>query len=144
MGITVSDTEQSIDFYRTLTDVLVTGPLVKRGPAVDLTVGVVGAELWITFIDFQGGDALVELAEYRGSTDAPLNPVNSLVGAAHPAIVVENISETLTRLSTKGYASTASPQIASSGPLEGYRYVYVIGPDRVRVELLQAPDKTPL
>ena len=142
MGITVSDTQATVDFYRLIAEIEVTGPLVKSGPAVDAVTGRQGAVILITFVafaPFDGRATVIELAEYRGDPEPPLDPVNSRVGAAHPAIVVPSIEEAAARVSDAGYAVTAAPQIATSGPLEGFRYTYVIGPDRVRVELLEEP-----
>lgn len=139
MGITVSNTDETVRFYRALTEVSVEGPFVKSGPAIDATVGVEGAEIWITFVAFEDGDAVIELAEYRGNTEEPLDPVNSRVAATHPAILVPDMDDTIARLATRGYHATAAPAVATSGPIEGFRYVYVIGPDALRVELLEAP-----
>lgn len=141
MGVTVSDTDQAIAFYRLVADVEVTGPLVKRGPAVDAVTGSVGAEILITFIAFPGGSTVIELAEYRGSTEPRIDPVNSRVGSAHPAIVVPNIDAAIARVTAAGWAATAAPQRATAGPLEGYKYTYVLGPDNLRVELLEAPER---
>lgn len=139
MGITVSDTYKTVAFYRAIAGVEVTGPLVKKGPGIDKTVGIEGAEIWITFIAFPNQKSVIELAEYRGSTEQPIDPVNSRVAATHPAIVVRDLDGTLINLASAGYYTTASPQVATAGPIEGYRYVYVIGPDLLRVELLEAP-----
>lgn len=137
MGITVSDSAQTVAFYEALTEVTVTGPLVKSGPVVEAVTGQTGAEIWITFIGFADGDTMLELAEYRGVQAEPVNPVNNRPGATHPAIVVPDIEASIGRLATAGYVATAEPQMATSGPLDGYRYAYVIGPDELRVELLQ-------
>lgn len=139
MGITVSNTDETVRFYRALTEVSVEGPFVKSGPVIDATVGVEGAEIWITFVSFADGDAVIELAEYRGSTEPALDPVNSRVAATHPAILVSDMDAALARLGALGYHATATPAVATSGPIEGFRYVYVIGPDALRVELLEAP-----
>lgn len=140
MGITVRDTTEAVAFYRAVDpDVRVTGPLVKRGAAVSATVGVEGAEIWLTFIAFAEGTAVLELAEYRGIPSEPLVPVNSKAGAAHPAVVVPDVAAALGRLAQAGYTPTADPGTATDGPMAGYRYVYVIGPDMLRVELLELP-----
>jgi len=139
MGITVSDTDAAVAFYRTLTGGEVIGPLVKRGPAVEAVTGYPGIEILLTFITFDGGESVLELAEYRGGSQARIDPDNGKIGAAHPAIVVDDMDAVLTRMAGLGVRATSSPKVATDGPLEGYRYVYLLGPDDVRVELLEAP-----
>lgn len=143
MGITVSDSVVATEFFQELGPMEVTGPLVKRGPAVDASTGQPGAEIWLTFLRFDGGSTVIELAEYRGIDAEPLRPENNRPGAAHPAIVVDDIDATLRLLSTAGYNPMSEVQVATSGPMEGMRYVYVIGPDELRVELLQEPQFFP-
>lgn len=138
IGITVSDTAAATAFYRAVTDGTVTGPLVKSGPAVEAATGHPGVEILLTFIQSPDG-VFIELAEYRGSDSPRIDPDNGHVGAAHPAIVVEDIDGTLARLAALGHDPLSQTMTATAGPMEGFRYVYVLGPDDVRVELLQEP-----
>jgi len=139
MGITVSDTAAATAFYLAVTGGTATGPLVKRGSAVDAVTGYPGIEVLLTFISLPGGDSVLELAEYRGGSGARLDPDNGTAGAAHPAIVVDDLDATLARLREAGVRATSEPGVATDGPLDGWRYVYLLGPDDVRVELLEAP-----
>lgn len=138
IGITVSDTAAATAFYVAATDGQVTGPLSKSGPAVEAATGYPGVEILLTFIRTDDG-VFVELAEYRGAGNPKIDPDNGHVGAAHPAIVVPDIEASLARLATLGYRPLSATMTATAGPIEGYRYVYVLGPDDVRVELLQEP-----
>lgn len=139
MGITVSDTDAAVRFYRAVADGEIVGPLVKSGPAVDAATGHPGAEIWLTFVGFGDGETVLELAEYRGAGGEPLSPDSNRAGSAHPAIVVPDVAGALARLAELGYAPLSEPKVATEGPMEGYRYVYVLGPDEVRVELLEEP-----
>ncbi|MCE0509916.1 VOC family protein [Microbacterium sp. KKR3/1] len=138
IGITVSDTATATAFYRTATDGEVIGPLVKSGPAVEAATGYPGVEILLTFIRLADG-VFLELAEYRGADTPRIDPDNGHTGAAHPAIVVTDIEASLARLAALGHHPLSPTMTATAGPLEGYRYVYVLGPDEVRVELLQEP-----
>ncbi|GAB3119520.1 VOC family protein [Glaciibacter psychrotolerans] len=139
MGITVSDTAKAVEFYRALADGDVVGPLVRRGPVVEAVTGQVGAEIWITFVGFADGETVLELADYRNAGGEPLLPDNNRAGSTHPAIVVPSMDDALSRLAALGYAPLWEPLVGTAGPLEGYRYVYVLGPDELRVELLEEP-----
>ena len=139
IGITVSDIDEAIDFYREIPGGEVVGPLEKKGPAVEAATGYTGVVIQIAFVSLPGGDTVIELLEYRNSGVEGTDPDNGRAGAAHPAIVVDDIDATLARLAKRGTTALSTTMTGTSGPLEGYRYVYVLGPDRVRVELLQEP-----
>ncbi len=139
IGITVSDIDEAIDFYREITGGDVIGPLEKKGPAVEAATGYPGVVVLIAFLSLPGGDTVIELLEYRNSGAEATDPDNGRAGAAHPAIVVDDIDATLARLAARGTTALSKTMTGTSGPLEGYRYVYVLGPERVRVELLEAP-----
>ncbi len=139
MGITVSDLDAAVAFYRDLAGGDVAGPYVKSGPAVDAATGYPGVVVRQAFLTFPAGDAVLELLEYRGGSGVRIDPDNGSVGAAHPAVVVDDLDETLTRLTARGIRALSAPMTATAGPLDGFRYVYVLGPDDVRVELLEPP-----
>lgn len=138
MGITVSDMDAAVAFYSKVCGGHIDGPYVKSGPAVEAVTGQVGAQIIQTFI-VPGGGSVVELLEYRGSSNTRIDPNNSHVGAAHPAFVVDDIELAIAVARDLGYDATSTPQTAGHGPIEGYLYAYIVGPDEVRVEVLQAP-----
>lgn len=140
IGITVSDLDAALTFYQTAAAGGVDGPYVKSGPAVEAATGYPGVEILQAFVTFPEGDSVIELLEYRNTSGARIDPDNGSIGAAHPALVVAAIDKTLTSLHSLGYDRLSEPMTATSGPLKGWRCVYVLGPDRVRVELLQAPE----
>lgn len=139
IGITVSDSQAAVAFFQAATGGHVLGPYVKSGSGVDAVTGYTGVEIIQHFVIPEMGTGAIELLEYRGTPQRRIDPDNGNVGAAHPALLVRDMHSSLQRLSGLGFAATSEPQVASSGPIEGYRYAYVIGPDSVRVELLEAP-----
>lgn len=139
MGITVSDMKAALEFYSELTAGEVFGPIVKSGPAVEAVTGYPGIEVHLAFVSLPGGETVIELAEYRGGSGERIDPDNGKAGSAHPAIVVEDLDAVLDRMRALGVSATSAPGTATDGPLNGFRYVYLIGPDNVRVELLEAP-----
>ncbi|NHF62141.1 VOC family protein [Microcella pacifica] len=141
MGITVSDMASAVEFYRELTGGEVIGPLEKSGPAVEAATGYPGIVITLSFVSFDEGSTVIELAEYRNGSGERIQPDTGRAGVAHPAIVVDDIDATLARLAERGVRALSQPMTATAGPLEGYRYVYVLGPDDVRVELLQEPHR---
>ncbi len=142
IGITVSDMDAAIAFYGAVSGGDVSVPLVKSGPAVEAVTGYLGIQVIQAFISFPGHESVIELLEYRNGSGERVDPDNGKSGAAHPAIVVDDMDATLSRMANLGVRATSEPMIATAGPLEGYRYVYLMGPDDVRVELLEAPHGT--
>lgn len=138
VGVTVSDITRSLAFYADLLGGEVLGPWERRGPRVDAVTGYPGVVVRQGFVSPPDGTAVVELLEYDGGSSVVLDPDNGHVGAAHVALTVADLDATLARLQASGVARISDPIICSA-PLDGYRAVYVLDPDRVRVELLEPP-----
>lgn len=138
VGITVSDITRSLAFYADLTGGSVDGPYTRSGPGVDAITGYTGVKVHQAFVTPPDGAAVVELLQYEGGSDVVIDPDNGHTGAAHVALVVGDLDALLARLTERGVPAISDP-IALSAPLLGYRAVYVLDPDRVRVELLEPP-----
>lgn len=138
VGITVSDLERSLAFYADLLGGEALGPYERSGPRVDAVTGYPGALVRQAFVRARQGDTMVELLQYVGGSDVVLNPDNGHVGAAHVAVTVADLDATLARLRSRGVTVLSEP-IVSSAPMAGHRVVYVLDPDRVRVELVEPP-----
>lgn len=138
VGITVSDITRSLAFYADLIGGSIDGPYIRSGPGVDAITGYSGVKVHQAFVSPPDGAAVVELLQYEGGSDVVIDPDNGHTGAAHVALVVRDLDGLLARLSARGVTAISEP-IALSSPLTGYRAVYVLDPDRVRVELLEPP-----
>lgn len=141
VGITVGDIDRSLAFYTRLLGGDPQGPWDRSGPGVDRVTGYPGVVVRQAFVTTgEGGpDAtVVELLQYLGGSETVLDPDNGHVGAAHVALTVADLDATLVRLRSEGVVVVGEP-IVCSAPLAGYRAVYVLDPDRVRVELMEPP-----
>ena len=138
VGITVSDMARSLAFYEDLLGGERLGPYERSGPRVDAVTGYPGVVVRQAFVRAQEGATLVELLQYDGGSDVVLDPDNGNVGAAHVAITVTDLDGTLDRLRAAGTTVLSDPIVASE-PMAGYRVVYALDPDRVRVELVEPP-----
>lgn len=141
IGITVSSTDHAVAFYTAISGGTAIGPLIKSGPAVEAATGYPGVEVVLTFVQLSDG-VFLELAEYRDAGAPRIDPDNGHIGAAHPAIVVDDIEAALARAAELGHSAQSQVMTATAGPMDGWRYVYVLGPDAVRVELLEEPHET--
>jgi catechol 2,3-dioxygenase-like lactoylglutathione lyase family enzyme len=138
VGITVSDIERSLDFYEDLLGGERFGPYLRSGPRVDAVTGYPGVVVHQAFVKAKEGSTVVELLQYENGSSVVLDPDNGHVGAAHVAIAVTGLDATLARLRDQGVAALSDPIVASE-PMAGHRCVYVLDPDRVRVELVEPP-----
>lgn len=139
VGLTVSDLERSVDFYAALTRGTVEGPYENSGPAVDAVTGYPGVTVRQAFVTPPEGAAVVEILQYLGGSDVVLDPDNGSVGAAHVAIEVSDLDAELARLRADGYQALSDPITAARGSVANCRVVYVMDPDRIRVELVEKP-----
>lgn len=139
VGITVSDIDAALAFYADLTGGTVSGPLDKSGPAIDAVTGYPGVVVRQAFVTVPDGDTLIELLQYRGGSPVVIDPDNGSVGAVHVAILVHDLDAVLERLAARGVKALSDPITGTAGLMEGHRFLYVLGPDRVRVELVEPP-----
>lgn len=137
-GITVSDMAVSLAFYADLLGGEVIGPFERSGPRIDQVTGYPGVVVRQAFVHTTGGSTVVELLQYVGGSPVRLDPDHGQVGAVHVAIRVEDLDRTLARLVGMRVTALSEP-ITLSAPLQGWRAVYVLDPDRVRIELMQTP-----
>ena len=138
IGISVSDITRSLDFYEDLLGGERLGPYERSGPRIDAVTGYPGVVVRQAFVRAQEGPTVVELLQYDGGSGISIDPDNGHAGAAHVAVTVADLDATLERLTARGVSALSAP-VTISEPLAGYRVVYVLDPDRVRVELMEPP-----
>jgi glyoxylase I family protein len=139
VGITVSDIGSAVEFYRELTNGVVSGPFHRSGPAIDAVTGYPGVVVHQAFITAPDGETMIELLQYENGSPVVIDPDNGSVGAVHVAIVVHDLDATLVRLAARGVEALSAPITGGAGLMENHRFLYVLGPDRVRVELIEPP-----
>lgn len=90
-GVTVSDLDESLAFYRDRLGMEVVDRLSFEEDAFDRFVGVDGADVEIAFLDADG--CLYEVLEYRSPPGGDLNEgaSNNDVGAAHFCLEVDDL-----------------------------------------------------
>lgn len=142
IGITVAEMTRSLAFYADLLGGDVDGPYERSGPRIEAVTGYPGIVVRQAFVTPPDGTAVVELLQYDGGSDVVIDPDNGHAGAAHVALTVRDLDGLLARLSAQGVSALSAP-ITLSAPLAGFRAVYVLDPDRVRVELLEPPAAPP-
>lgn len=138
-GITVSDLERSLAFWRDVLGFELSHTAHQKGELAEEITGVKGAELKLAVLKTPGGHK-IELLEYLAPTDrkcAHVRPCDT--GFMHVALLVEDLNAALDRIAVAGWKTAGQPQILTKGPNAGKRVVYVRDPDGTTIELMQVP-----
>ena len=138
-GITVSDLERSLSFWRDVLGFELSHRAHQSGTLASEITGVAGAEISLAVVKAPGHK--IELLQYHAPPDRKLKsefrPCD--VGAAHVALTVDNLDAVIDKIAAAGWKTGGKPQILTMGPNAGKRVVYVRDPDGTTIEFMQPP-----
>ena len=142
LGLTVSDIERSIAFYRGLLGM----ELIRRRPRVTADyvsrqTGYDGVELSVA--SFRAGPASgqsIEIVQYLTHTGQPGDPSTNRPGTSHICLLVDDLQASYDDLRAKGVHFTSEPVLITAGPNKGGQVIYFQDPDIL--ELFEPPRKT--
>jgi catechol 2,3-dioxygenase-like lactoylglutathione lyase family enzyme len=141
VGITVSDIEKSVEFYRDVLGMKLENRSEMKGEFISNVVGVPGAVLKGANLSADG--LLLELFQYvapkGGKQRASLRQFD--VGHYHLAFLVDDIADAYKKLTAKGVKFSEKPQYVPDGPAKGLGAIYFWDPDGVALEFIQKPKK---
>ena len=138
-GITVSDLDRSIAFYRDVVGLT----LSRREPpraTREKKLGVPGAEVEIAVMIYGEHNDSVELIKYH--KPAPPNsygaPVNA-IGQIHLTFKVDDIAAEIKRMKALGVEFIGGDDYGETleGPLKGWKWIYFKDPDGTNLELIE-------
>jgi glyoxylase I family protein len=136
-GITVSNLERSLAFWRDVLGFEFSHAAHQKGELAQEVTGVEGAEIKLAVLKTPGGHK-IELLEYLAPVDRKRgNHRPCDVGFVHVALIVEDLDAALDRIAVSGWKTAGQPQILTKGPNAGKRVVYVRDPDGTTIELMQ-------
>ncbi|HJT81065.1 MAG TPA: VOC family protein [Chthoniobacterales bacterium] len=142
-GITVSDLERSLAFWRDVLGFEFSHRAHQTGDLASEITGVPGAEISIAVVKAPGHK--IELLQYHAPSDrknqSDVRPCD--VGAMHIALTVDNLNAVLARIEASGYRAAGQPQTLTTGPNAGKRVIYVRDPDGTTIEFMQPPGDAP-
>jgi catechol 2,3-dioxygenase-like lactoylglutathione lyase family enzyme len=136
-GITVSNLERSLAFWRDVLGFELSHTAHQKGELAQEITGVEGAEIKLAVLKTQGGHK-IELLEYLAPADrkrANLRPCD--VGSVHIALLVYDLDAVLERIAASGWKAAGRPQALTKGPNAGKRVVYVRDPDGATIEFME-------
>jgi catechol 2,3-dioxygenase-like lactoylglutathione lyase family enzyme len=139
-GITVSNLDRSLAFWRDVLGFELSHTAHQAGELASKITGIAGAEIKLAVVKASGGHK-IELLEYLAPRDrkrsANLRPCD--VGSVHVALIVDDLDAILSAIDASGWKSTGKPQTLKSGPNTGKRVIYVRDPDGTTIEFMQSP-----
>jgi catechol 2,3-dioxygenase-like lactoylglutathione lyase family enzyme len=139
-GLTVSDLERSIGFYRDALGFEVVLEQEKRGGYLGAIVGYPDAHVRMAHLALPGSDHRIELFEYLEPPSAARTTEPRDVGVTHVCLLVDDLQALYERLRTSGACSFVSPPVeVDTGANRGGSALYLRDPDGILVELFQPP-----
>jgi catechol 2,3-dioxygenase-like lactoylglutathione lyase family enzyme len=140
-GITVSNLERSLTFWRDVLGFEFSHSAHQTGERPEQITGVKGAELKLAVLKTPSGHK-IELLQYFAPPDqkhVDLRPCD--VGHVHVALIVDDLDAVLEKVAESGWKAAGEPQGLTQGPNAGKRVVYVRDPDGTTIEFMQMPPK---
>jgi len=136
-GITVSDMEQSLRFYRDGLGLEIEFDKIVDGPYLPVVLDLDFDHIRAVYLRVPGGQ-FVELLEYHGIERLPAASRPCDYGAGHLCFYVDEIDGLYGRMRGLGFRARSDGVVAiTEGPNQGARSIYMLDPDGYRVELLQ-------
>jgi catechol 2,3-dioxygenase-like lactoylglutathione lyase family enzyme len=136
-GITVSNLQRSIRFYRDLLGCEVSTPVRAEGEFFEAVTGVRGCRIDVAFARLPGH--VIELLQYIEPPSQPSKLRACDPGFMHVCIKVQNLERVIGIVAGAGYKPVGPMQTAGGGPVNGVKVVYVRDPDGVVLELIEEP-----
>ena len=140
-GITVSDLDRSLAFYRDLLGLELLWRRLYEEPAILEIVGVPEATgLEIAMLRVPGGEVDVELIEYQGLERRSGSSPPSHHGTGHFCVFVREIEALHAELAAKGVRFRSDgPVEMTGGPNKGGKSLYSLDPDGYIFEFHERP-----
>jgi catechol 2,3-dioxygenase-like lactoylglutathione lyase family enzyme len=140
-GLTVSDLDRSIAFYRDVLGLELVSQWDSAQPYLRRIVGFPDAELRIALLRLHGSGPghHVELLEYRAPRGARGDARTCNPGNAHIAFRVDDLDAAYAELSAKGVRFKSTPVSIEHGANQGGKAIYFLDPDDITLELVQPP-----
>jgi len=139
-GITVSNLEQSLAFWRDVLGFELSHTAHQTGELAREITGVADAEIKLAVLRAPGGHK-IELLEYLAPPDRKrrvgLRPCD--VGSVHVALLVDDLDAVLESIAASGWKAAGKPQTLTTGPNARKRVVYVRDPDGTTIEFMEMP-----
>ena len=137
-GITVSDLNNTVGYFRDALGLAVSAPVPCSGEMFEQVTGVPGCVIDICYVTAPGHT--IELLCYSSPPDkvsSALRPCDN--GHLHLCFEVDDIDTVIAAGRRYGFEPVNSVQLVREGARAGTRVIYTKGPDNLIVELMELP-----
>jgi len=138
-GLTVSDLERSLLFWRDAMGMDVLFQQEKDGGYLEEIVGEPGAHVRMAHLAFGGEGPRIELFQYLAPSGGQHLSRPADQGFAHVCVACEDLDERMKRLVAAGGTPFSEPVVIDTGVNRGGRGVYLRDPDGHVVEVFERP-----
>lgn len=137
IGLHVSDIERSIRFYRDVIGLDEIERRVRDEGYLGTLTGYPGVRLDTCLLVDAASGIMLELLHVLTHPGAPVEPGTAHPGTAHICFIVDDVEAIYRRAIEAGHGAVAAPVTPTAGRWQDGRSVYLLDPDRIRVELVQ-------
>ena len=139
-GVSVSDLDRSLTFYRDLLGLRVEAQRDATDDYLRQAHRLPFSTVRMAFLSVPNSTAMIELLEYQGVATNKPSYIPPDPGTGHICLLVDDIQALFQRLSSSGYpARSAQPVEITAGPNKGSWVIYFEDPDGYPVEFIQRP-----
>jgi len=141
-GVTVSDMDESLRFYRDVLGLEVISDGWTGGPSAARVWGIEPGKVRIVFLRVPGSDTVLEFFDFQTIERHPASARPCDYGAGHMCLYVDDAESLHARAVERGYRSRGGEVVEiERGPHAGAKAVYLVDPDGYHVELYELPAK---
>ena len=138
IGLTVSDLESSIHFYRDLLGMTVLRRRETDADYIGQQTGYPGVRLTVASLGTgPNGKPSIEMVQYLNHGGAASDPATNRPGNSHLCFQVEDLRAAFEDLKAQDVRFRSEPVLITSGPNQGGLVVYLYDPDGYTIELFQ-------
>jgi catechol 2,3-dioxygenase-like lactoylglutathione lyase family enzyme len=140
VGLTVSDIERSVRFYRDTLGMTLVRRRTADADYIGQQTGFPGVRLEVaSFQASPGSRQSLEVVKYATHAGPPCEQATNRAGCAHVCLVVSDLRAAYVSLREQGVRFKTEPVTITSGPNQGGLTVYLFDPDGFVIELFQPP-----
>lgn len=141
LGMTVSDIERSIHFYRDTLGMTLVGrrECVEEGYVAQQT-GYDGVQLSVASFRIRPDSPnSLEVVQYLNHTGEPVDTSTNRPGGTHLCILVDDLVTAYEQLKSQGVRFKSAPVEITAGPNRGGKVIYFFDPDNYVLEMFEPP-----
>ena len=137
LGLHVSDIERSIRYYRDVIGLEEIERRLRDEPYLSVVTGYANVRLDTCLLVDPSSGVMLELLEIQSTSGTAVEPGTANPGSMHLCFVVDDVDAIHQRAVEAGFGAVNDPVTPTAGRWSGGRSVYLLDPDRIRVELVQ-------